>query len=190
MKHIGGKLLVFGACIPSVGELALKSTRDNPRWELRCEASLTFSHRQFLCSREPGCLAQTAKWNCCGLPASGLKKENAVQRVSKFFRACSGLSEGTTGTSSWRRTETVTVRSAKGPHRPISFWQELTPAQISVELFLAPQAYMDLASICPLAKYTGGDVHYYPQFNINTCFDPWQRGLCNMHSDRQCFMEL
>lgn len=29
---------------------------------------------------------------------------------------------------------------------------------------------MDLASICPLAKYTGGDVHYYPQFNINTCF--------------------
>ena len=31
MKHIGGKLLVFGACIPSVGELALKSTRDNPR---------------------------------------------------------------------------------------------------------------------------------------------------------------
>ncbi len=34
---------------------------------------------------------------------------------------------------------------------------------------MAPQAYMDLASICPLAKYTGGDVHYYPQFNINTC---------------------
>lgn len=31
MKHIGGKMLVFGACIPSVGELALKSTRDNPR---------------------------------------------------------------------------------------------------------------------------------------------------------------
>lgn len=49
-------------------------------------------------------------------------------------------------------------------------FEELTPAQISVELFLAPQAYMDLASICPLAKYTGGDVHYYPQFNINTCF--------------------
>lgn len=24
-------MLVFGACIPSVGELALKSTRDNPR---------------------------------------------------------------------------------------------------------------------------------------------------------------
>ena len=47
--------------------------------------------------------------------------------------------------------------------------QDLTPAQISVELFMAPQAYMDLASICPLAKYTGGDVHYYPQFNINTC---------------------
>ena len=34
MKHIGGKMLVFGACIPSVGELALKSTRDNPRRSL------------------------------------------------------------------------------------------------------------------------------------------------------------
>merc|ERR1719460_168283 len=31
MKHIGGKLLVFGACIPSVGEYSLKSTRDQPR---------------------------------------------------------------------------------------------------------------------------------------------------------------
>ena len=58
--------------------------------------------------------------------------------------------------------------------------QELTPAQISVELFLAPQAYMDLASICPLAKFTGGDVHYYPQFNINTCFAAGQSQPCMM----------
>ena len=42
MKHIGGKMLVFGACIPSVGELALKSTRDNPRPEEKMKKSLHF----------------------------------------------------------------------------------------------------------------------------------------------------
>merc|ERR1719326_2201729 len=45
---------------------------------------------------------------------------------------------------------------------------ELTRAQICVELFVAPQQYVDLATLSTLAKYTGGDVHYYgPQFNIN-----------------------
>ncbi|CAK0888400.1 unnamed protein product, partial [Prorocentrum cordatum] len=45
---------------------------------------------------------------------------------------------------------------------------ELTRAQVSVELFLAPQAYVDLASIAPLAKFTGGDVRYYPGFQLAT----------------------
>merc|ERR1719265_2620440 len=31
MKHIGGKLIVCAAAIPSVGEYALKSSRENPR---------------------------------------------------------------------------------------------------------------------------------------------------------------
>ncbi|CAK9081361.1 Protein transport protein Sec24-like At3g07100 [Durusdinium trenchii] len=112
MKHIGGKLLVFGACIPSVGELALKSTRDNPR--------LLGTDREVELLRPAG--------------------NDGYKELGK----------------------------------------ELTPAQISVELFLAPQAYMDLASICPLAKYTGGDVHYYPQFNINTCFEKFKAELVHV----------
>jgi protein transport protein SEC24 len=99
MRHIGGKLLVFGACIPSVGELSLKSTRDNPR--------LLGTDREVELLR----------------PVNDGYKELAT---------------------------------------------ELTRHQISVELFLAPQQYIDLASIAPLAKYTGGDVRYYPQFHIQT----------------------
>jgi protein transport protein SEC24 len=45
---------------------------------------------------------------------------------------------------------------------------ELTRAQISVELFIGANQYVDLASIAPLAKYTGGDLRYYPQFHIQT----------------------
>lgn len=45
---------------------------------------------------------------------------------------------------------------------------ELTRTQTSVELFIGANAYVDLASIAPLAKYTGGDVRYYPCFHIAT----------------------
>lgn len=99
MKHIGGKMLVFGACIPSVGKLSLKSTRDNPR-------------------------------------LLGTDREVELLRPNG-----DGYKELAT---------------------------ELTRHQIAVELFLAPQAYVDLASIAPLAKNTGGDVRYYPQFHIQT----------------------
>jgi protein transport protein SEC24 len=39
--------------------------------------------------------------------------------------------------------------------------------QVSVDLFLAPpsQAYLDIATISGLAKYTGGRLFYYPGFN-------------------------
>lgn len=98
MKHIGGKLLVFGACIPSVGELSLKSTRDNPRL---------------------------------------LGTDREVELLRPVGEGYKDLAT------------------------------ELTRAQISVEMFLAPQQYIDLASISPLAKFTGGDVRYYPQFHIH-----------------------
>lgn len=99
MKHIGGKMLVFGSCIPSVGEHALRSTRDNPR-------------------------------------LLGTDREVELLRpVSDSYK---------------------------------DLGAELTRAQISVEMFLAPQQFIDLASISPLAKYTGGDVRYYPQFHIHS----------------------
>uniref|UniRef100_A0A7S4QMV4 Uncharacterized protein n=1 Tax=Alexandrium monilatum TaxID=311494 RepID=A0A7S4QMV4_9DINO len=97
MKHIGGKMVVCGACIPSVGEFALKSTRDNPR--------LLGTEREVELLRPTG---------------TGFK----------------------------------------------DLATEMTKVQISVEVFMAPQQYVDLASIAPLAKLTGGDIHYYPQFHI------------------------
>jgi len=97
MKHIGGKMMVFGSCIPSVGDLSLKSTRDNPR------------------------LLGTDR-------------------------------------------EVELLRPVNDGYKDLG--AELTRAQISVEMFLAPQQYIDLASISPLAKYTGGDVRYYPNFHI------------------------
>jgi len=100
MKHIGGKMLVCGACIPSVGDLSLKSTRDNPR-------------------------------------LLGTEKEVELLRPG--------------GSDGYKDLGT-----------------ELTRAQISVDIFMAPQQYVDLASISPLAKFTAGDVRYYPQFHINT----------------------
>mmetsp|Transcript_110690 Transcript_110690/g.313064 ORF Transcript_110690/g.313064 Transcript_110690/m.313064 type:complete len:759 (-) Transcript_110690:51-2327(-) len=97
MKHIGGKLLLFGSCIPSVGELALKSTRDNPR-------------------------------------LLGTDREVELLRP---------VNEG---------------------YKDLA--TELTRAQISVEMFLAPQQYIDMASVAPLAKFTGGDIRYYPHFHV------------------------
>jgi len=97
MKHIGGKMMVFASCIPSVGDLSLKSTRDNPR------------------------LLGTDR-------------------------------------------EVELLRPVNDGYKDLA--AELVRAQISVEMFIAPQQYVDLASISPLAKYTGGDVRYYPGFHI------------------------
>jgi len=98
MKHIGGKLLVFGSCIPSVGEFSLKSTRDQP--------------------------------NLLG-----------------------------------RDREVELLRPVNGSYKELA--NELTRAQISVELFMGPNSYVDLASIAPLAASTGGDIRYYKDFHIH-----------------------
>jgi len=44
---------------------------------------------------------------------------------------------------------------------------EMTRAQVTVEMFVAAQGYVDLASMVPLAKYTGGDLRYYPRFHTH-----------------------
>lgn len=97
MQHVGGKMLVFGACIPSLGACALKSSREN---------------NSVLCTdREVEFL----------VPSSDGFKEMAIR---------------------------------------------LTQGQVSLDLFMAPQGYVDLASLAPLAKYTGGDVRYYGGFQL------------------------
>jgi protein transport protein SEC24 len=97
MKQVGGKMLVFGASIPSVGDMALKSSRDNPK-------------------------------------LLGTDREVEILRPAN---------------DSWK-----------------DYAAELTKAQISVELFVGPHTYVDLASIAPIAKYTSGDLRYYPNFHI------------------------
>lgn len=42
---------------------------------------------------------------------------------------------------------------------------EFSRQQISVDLFLFPWQYMDLAALGELAKYTAGSMHSYPMFN-------------------------
>ncbi|KAF4722405.1 hypothetical protein FOZ63_024640, partial [Perkinsus olseni] len=44
---------------------------------------------------------------------------------------------------------------------------ELTRVQITAEMFLTTSMYMDVASISPLARYTGGDIRYYPGFRAD-----------------------
>eukprot|EP00403_Amphidinium_massartii_P034680 CAMPEP_0178446404 /NCGR_PEP_ID=MMETSP0689_2-20121128/40783_1 /TAXON_ID=160604 /ORGANISM="Amphidinium massartii, Strain CS-259" /LENGTH=893 /DNA_ID=CAMNT_0020071221 /DNA_START=45 /DNA_END=2723 /DNA_ORIENTATION=- len=99
MKNIGGKLLVFSSVISSLGNHALKSTRDNPR------------------------LLNTDR------------EVELLRPVNDDFKELA---------------------------------KELAGAQITVELFMAAQAYVDLASLASLAKYTAGDIHWYPQFTAQT----------------------
>ncbi|EER11407.1 vesicle transport protein, putative, partial [Perkinsus marinus ATCC 50983] len=44
---------------------------------------------------------------------------------------------------------------------------DLTRVQITAEMFLTTNMYMDIASISPLARYTGGDIRYYPGFRAD-----------------------
>uniref|UniRef100_A0A0G4F9A2 Uncharacterized protein n=1 Tax=Chromera velia CCMP2878 TaxID=1169474 RepID=A0A0G4F9A2_9ALVE len=99
MKHVGGKMLVFASSLPTVGELPLKGSRDNPR------------------------LLNTDK-------------------------------------------EVELLRPVDDNHK--HFAVEMTRVQISLELFCAATQYMDVASLAPLVKFTSGELHYYPSFNIHT----------------------
>ena len=95
MKHIGGKLVICAASIPTLGDLQLKGAKDNPRL---------------------------------------LNTDREVELLK-------GSVEGWTELAA-----------------------ELTKDQICVELFVGASTYVDLASLAPIAKFTGGDVHYYKGF--------------------------
>lgn len=42
---------------------------------------------------------------------------------------------------------------------------ECSPSQVSIDMFLFSSAYADLATLSGCAKFTGGNVFYYPKFN-------------------------
>ena len=60
-----------------------------------------------------------------------------------------------------------TVHKLAAPADPTYFrmGQACAEYQVCVDLFLTPQGYMDLASLTPLARETGGDVQLYTPYN-------------------------
>ncbi|CAD2095936.1 protein transport protein Sec24A, putative [Plasmodium vinckei brucechwatti] len=57
------------------------------------------------------------------------------------------------------------------------FAQSITQFQIAVDLFACPLYNLDLASIYPLIKNSGGSLYYYPQFNVHQYSDKLREEL-------------
>jgi len=110
MSHVGGKLLVFQATLPTLGKGAL-AMREDPK------------------------LLATEKESVMLAPATEVYKSIAL---------------------------------------------DCSKNQIAVDLFTAPQQYIDLASLSPLSKYTGGQLCHYPGF------DAARDGDVLSHDVRRC----
>ncbi|CCF60217.1 hypothetical protein KAFR_0J01510 [Kazachstania africana CBS 2517] len=48
-----------------------------------------------------------------------------------------------------------------------SFTIECSKAQITIDLFLTANDYIDVATLSNLSRYSGGQLHYYPNFSAN-----------------------
>ncbi|GAW81646.1 protein transport protein Sec24A [Plasmodium gonderi] len=55
--------------------------------------------------------------------------------------------------------------------------QNITQFQIAVDLFACPLYSLDLATIYPLIKNSGGSLYYYPQFNVHQFSDKLREEL-------------
>ncbi|SBS86776.1 protein transport protein Sec24A, putative (SEC24A) [Plasmodium malariae] len=55
--------------------------------------------------------------------------------------------------------------------------QNITQYQIAVDLFACPLYNLDLATIYPLIKNSGGSLYYYPQFNVHQYSDKLREEL-------------
>ncbi|SCO73476.1 protein transport protein Sec24A, putative [Plasmodium vivax] len=55
--------------------------------------------------------------------------------------------------------------------------QSITQYQIAVDLFACPLYNLDLATIYPLVKNSGGSLYYYPQFNVHQYSDKLREEL-------------
>ncbi len=62
---------------------------------------------------------------------------------------------------------------------------ELTKVQISADLFIATSTYVDLASLAPLAKMSGGEVRYYAGFSRALHGEKLERELMHVISREQ-----
>ena len=64
---------------------------------------------------------------------------------------------------------------------------EFSRQQISVDLFLFPYQYMDLAALGDLAKYTAGSMHSYPMFRKDQDGPRFEAQLKSILTQKTCF---
>ena len=76
--------------------------------------------------------------------------------------------------------------------RPAMNWYkdtavEFSRAQISVDMFLFPRAYIDVASLGDLPKLTAGTLHTYPGFNYDVDGPRFESELCRVLTQHTAF---
>jgi protein transport protein SEC24 len=76
--------------------------------------------------------------------------------------------------------------------RPATNWYkdtaiEFSRAQISVDMFLFPRAYIDVATMGDLPKVTAGTLHTYPGFNYETDGPRFESELCTALTQHTAF---
>eukprot|EP00970_Alexandrium_tamarense_P007425 scaffold1361_cov269-Alexandrium_tamarense.AAC.5 len=76
--------------------------------------------------------------------------------------------------------------------RPAQSWYkdtaiEFSRAQISVDMYLFPRAYIDVASLGDLPKLTAGTLHTYPGFNYETDGPRFESELCRALTQHTAF---
>lgn len=78
-----------------------------------------------------------------------------------------------------KRNETGVVNTSKESSQLLScqdsFYKSFTidcsKAQVTVDMFLASEDYIDVATLSNLARYTGGQTHFYPGFSASKFAD-------------------
>ena len=64
---------------------------------------------------------------------------------------------------------------------------EFSRAQIGVDMFLFPRAYIDVASLADLPKITAGTLHTYPGFNYDVDGPRFESELCRVLTQQTAF---
>lgn len=95
-------------------------------------------------------------------------RENKTVNKNKYknlYGSSSGAS-GNTGAMDAKLREMEMLNPLNNSYAELA--QTITQYQISVDLFACPaQQQLDLATIYPLVKNSGGSLYYYPQFNVH-----------------------
>lgn len=138
MGHIGGKMCVLTANLPTLGEGRLKHREDlralgTEREHTLLNAEDTFYRTKAVRTPHP-----------CMHPCP--------HSLTRAIQALGGMHAGA-------------QLSLPSPSLPLS-QVEFSRVQISVDLFLFSSTYTDVATLSTLPKYTGGNLFYYPGYTV------------------------